>query len=66
MMYEVEIDDGRGGIVTKEYACHSMSEVIYQTDAEIAERPKSRVKSVYARDDEHGRKTLIIRSLSPE
>jgi len=66
MIYEVEIDDGLGGMVTKEYTCRSLSDVIHQTDTEVSENHKFRVKSVYARDDEQGSKTLIIKSLAPE
>ncbi|MGE4048284.1 MAG: hypothetical protein AB7F35_25750 [Acetobacteraceae bacterium] len=66
MIYEVEIDDGCGGMVTKEYTFCSLSDVIHQTDIEITKHPKSRVKSVYARDGRNGRKSLVINSLAPE
>ncbi|MGE0684555.1 MAG: hypothetical protein AB7P69_27070 [Candidatus Binatia bacterium] len=66
MIYEVEIDDGRGGMITKEYTFCSLPDVIHQTDIEITKHPKSRVKSVYAREGKNGKKTLIINELAPE
>jgi len=52
MLYIVEIDNGFGLAVTKEYCGFSLREVLEDAEADIWKEPHSFIKRVWPQDEE--------------